>query len=57
MKYHYFNPIFTLQGMVVAILFCLNNNEVIMELKKFFGQHMEQINGPQSMAMTQYTVI
>lgn len=42
--------------MVVAILFCLINNEVIMEIKKFFGQHLDQLNGPQSMAMTQYTV-
>ena len=44
------------QGMVVAILFCLINNEVLMELKKFFGQHIEPFNGPQSIAMTQYTV-
>ena len=42
--------------MVVAILFCLINNEVLMELKKFFGQHIEPFNGPQSIAMTQYTV-
>ena len=47
-----------LQGVVVAILFCLINNEVIMEVKKFFGQHMDSgLNGPQSMAMTQYTVL
>ena len=47
-----------LQGMVVAILFCLINNEVIVEVKKFFGQHIDSgLNGPQSMAMTQYTVL
>ena len=29
-----------------------------MEVKKFFGQHMDSgLNGPQSMAMTQYTVL
>ena len=27
-----------------------------MELKKFFGQHIEPFNGQQSIAMTQYTV-
>lgn len=45
--------------MVVAILFCLINNEVIQEVKKFFGQHLDPLglNGPQSMAGTQYTVI
>ena len=46
-----------LQGVVVAILFCLVNNEVINEVKKFFGQQTGSgLNGPQSMAMTQYTV-
>jgi len=45
------------QGMVVAILFCLINNEVQMELKKFFGQHIEPFNGQQSIAMTQYTIV
>jgi len=46
------------QGVVVAILFCLVNNEVINEVKKFFGQQTGSgLNGPQSMAMTQYTVV
>merc|ERR1712156_146547 len=50
--------VISFQGMVVAILFCLINNEVIVEVKKFFGQHIDSgLNGPQSMAMTQYTIV
>ena len=43
------------QGMVVAILFCLINNEVMTQLKKFCGDRLDTRNNP-SMAMTQYTV-
>jgi hypothetical protein len=42
--------------MVVAILFCLINNEVMQQLKKFCGDHLNEARNPQSMAMTQYTV-
>ena len=43
--------------MVVAILFCLINNEVMVQLKKFCGDRFTDNNrAPQSMAMTQYTV-
>ena len=41
--------------MVVAILFCLINNEVMTQLKKFCGDRLDTRNTP-SMAMTQYTV-
>lgn len=39
---------------MIAILFCLINNEVSFQLKKFFGDHIDTRH--QSMAMTQYTV-
>ena len=45
------------QGCIVAILFCLMNSEVISELKKYFGQYHQSLHGPQSLALTQYTVI
>ena len=44
-------------GCIVAILFCLMNSEVISELKKYFGQYHQSLHGPQSLALTQYTVI
>jgi hypothetical protein len=44
------------QGMVVAILFCLINNEVMVQLKRFCGEQLTDNRNPQSMAMTQYTV-
>jgi hypothetical protein len=42
--------------MVVAILFCLINNEVMTQLKKFCGDHFTDNRNVQSMALTQYTV-
>ena len=48
--------VFFLQGMVVAILFCLINNEVMTQLKKFCGDHFTDNRNVQSMALTQYTV-
>ena len=33
------------------------NSEVISELKKYFGQYHQSLHGPQSLALTQYTVI
>ena len=47
----------TFQGMVVAILFCFMNSEVIGQLKRFVNLSMGGPNQPgQSIAMTQYTV-
>ena len=46
------------QGMVVAILFCFMNSEVIGQLKRFINVSLDGTNRQgQSMAMTQYTVI
>ena len=47
----------TFQGMVVAILFCFMNSEVIGQLKRFVNLSMGVPTQPgQSIAMTQYTV-
>ena len=44
--------------MIVAILFCLINNEVIFQVKKFFADRTGQGQGGRhpSLALTQYTV-
>ncbi|XP_059093094.1 diuretic hormone receptor-like isoform X2 [Tigriopus californicus] len=42
-------------GLVIAILFCFINNEVSIQLKKFFGDHINTRH--RSMAMTQYTYV
>ena len=46
------------QGMIVAILFCLINNEVIFQVKKFFADRTGHGQGGRhpSLALTQYTV-
>ena len=44
------------QGMIIAILFCFMNSEVIFQLKKLFGTRFNSNLPQQSMAMTQYTV-
>ena len=47
------------QGMIVAILFCLINNEVIFQVKKFFADRTgvgQQGGRHPSLALTQYTV-
>ena len=44
--------------MVVAILFCFMNSEVIVQLKRFINISIDGTNRQgQSLAMTQYTVI
>ena len=46
------------QGMIVSILFCLINNEVIFQVKKFFADRTGFGQGGRhpSLALTQYTV-
>ena len=49
---------FYFQGMVVTILFCFMNSEVIAQLKRFINLSLDGTNRQtQSMAMTQYTVM